>query len=56
MEWWEEKDKWFDCFEVLGVNENASEKEIKRAYRTLAKKYHPEGNGKEDVEKFEEAD
>lgn len=55
MEWWEEKDKWFDCFEVLGVNENASEKEIKRAYRTLAKKYHPEGNGKEDVEKFEEA-
>lgn len=56
MEWWEEKDKWFDCFEVLGINENASEKEIKRAYRALAKKYHPEGEGKEkNVEKFEQA-
>ena len=44
-----------DYYEVLGLQKNASEDEIKRAYRRLARKYHPDVNKSSDAEaKFKE--
>ncbi|GMC04724.1 hypothetical protein K4E_22940 [Enterococcus thailandicus] len=44
-----------DYYEVLGISKGASEDEIKKAYRKLSKKYHPDINKEADAEeKFKE--
>ena len=46
-----------DYYEVLGVDKNADDAAIKKAYRVLAKKYHPDMNpgDKEAEKKFKDA-
>ena len=44
-----------DYYDVLGIEKNADANQIKRAYRKLAKKYHPDMNKADDAEaKFKE--
>lgn len=45
-----------DCYEILGISRNADEGAIKKAYRKLAKKYHPDTNvgDAQAAEKFKE--
>ena len=46
-----------DCYEVLGVERGADEGVVKKAYRRLAMKYHPDRNPDDEAadEKFKEA-
>ncbi|MDO5426688.1 MAG: DnaJ domain-containing protein, partial [Coriobacteriia bacterium] len=41
-----------DYYKTLGVSKDADDKEIKKAFRKLAQKYHPDAGG--DEEKFKE--
>lgn len=45
-----------DYYEVLGLKKGASEDEIKKAFKTMARKYHPDlhPDDKEAAEKFKE--
>ena len=43
-----------DPYSILGVAHNASDEEIKKAYRRLVKKYHPDVNKNQGAEKFKE--
>ena len=43
-------------YKILGVSETSSKDEIKKAFRSLAKKYHPDRNGNDEnaIKKFQE--
>ena len=44
-----------DYYDVLGIAKSASKDEIRKAYRSLSKKYHPDLNKADDaVDKFKE--
>ncbi len=44
-----------DYYKILGVDDNATDEDIKKAYRALAKKYHPDVSTEENAtEKFKE--
>ena len=44
-----------DYYEILGVDKNATKEEVKKAYKRLAKKYHPDLNKSQDAaDKFKE--
>ncbi len=39
-----------DYYEVLGVAKSASDKDLKNAFRSLARKYHPDRSTEDDAE------
>ena len=43
-----------DYYEVLGVSKDASDEDIKRSFRKLAKMYHPDNKETGDEAKFKE--